>query len=840
MIRMETYPHNFEEKVGFDEIRRLLIGHCHSPMGSDRVIQMHALARHDEVSRLLAETEEMQIILREEDLFPDLRLADVREALNRIRPAGTYLEERELLDVATALRTIEALIRFFHVGEEEEGKDTPYPHLQTLLSEVFVFPDLEKRISSLFDRFGKMKDNASPELMNIRRELSSIEKNISRTLQGILRLAQSEGWVDQGVQPSVRDGRLVIPVPPAHKRKVRGIVHDESGTGKTVFIEPAEIVEANNRIRELEAAERREIIRILIEVCDALRPHIHDLIDCYEWIGLFDFISAKARLCGEWNAIRPILSKKPEIRWEKAVHPLLLRSLRAHGRDVIPLDISLTAPDKRILVISGPNAGGKSVCLKTVGLLQYMLQSGLPIPMSPDSTAGIFGKLFIDIGDEQSIEDDLSTYSSHLRNMKHFARHTDKSTLLLIDEFGGGTEPQIGGAIAEALLHRFNEQEGFGVVTTHYQNLKAYAEETPGLVNGAMLYDRHEMRPLFRLSIGRPGSSFAIEIARKIGLPEEVIAEATDKVGTGYIDMDKYLQDIVRDKRYWETKRTNIRKEEKRLEGAAAEYESRLESIKKERKQILDEARQQASVMLSQSSAQIEKTIRDIKEAQAEREKTRRARQELSDFKETINKEEIEKEERINREIEKIKRRKKRKQEKAASRSAETPVQPKLQEVPQSPVIQVGDTVRIKGQTAIGSIIDMNDREATIALGMIKTTVPIDRLEPAKPVKERKSEPVSGASARMIIDRIHEKRLDFKQDIDLRGMRVNEAVQAVMYFIDDAIQLGIPRVRILHGTGTGALRTVIREYLATVNGVRHFADEHVQFGGAGITVVELG
>ena len=355
-----------------------------------------------------------------------------------------------------------------------------------------------------------------------------------------------------------------------------------------------------------------------------------------------------------------------------------------------------------------------------------------------------------------------------------------------------------------------------------------------------MLYDRHEMRPLFRLSIGRPGSSFAIEIARKIGLPEEVIAEATDKVGTGYIDMDKYLQDIVRDKRYWETKRTNIRKEEKRLEGAAAEYESRLESIKKERKQILDEARQQASVMLSQSSAQIEKTIRDIKEAQAEREKTRRARQELNDFRETINKEEIEKEERINREIEKIKLRKKRKQEKAASRSAETPLQQKLQEVPQSPVIQVGDTVRIKGQTAIGSIIDMNDREATIALGMIKTTVPIDRLEPAKPVKERKSEPVSGASARMIIDRIHEKRLDFKQDIDLRGMRVNEAVQAVMYFIDDAIQLGIPRVRILHGTGTGALRTVIREYLATVNGVRHFADEHVQFGGAGITVVELG
>ncbi|WP_304298381.1 endonuclease MutS2 [Porphyromonas gulae] len=840
MIRMETYPHNFEEKVGFDEIRRLLIAHCLSPMGCDQVARMQAHTGHAEVSRLLAETEEMQIVLRNEDSFPDLRLADVREALNRIRPAGTYLEERELLDVAAALRTIEALIRFFHVGEEEDGKDTPYPNLQALLVDAMAFPDMERRISGLFDRFGKMKDNASPELMNIRRELSSIEKSISRTLQGILRTAQSEGWVDQGVQPSVRDGRLVIPVPPAYKRKVRGIVHDESGTGKTVFIEPAEIVEANNRIRELEAAERREIIRILIEVCDGLRPHIHALLDCYEWIGVFDFISAKARLSDEWSAIRPILAQKPDIRWVKAVHPLLLRSLRVQGRDVIPLDISLTAPDKRILVISGPNAGGKSVCLKTVGLLQYMLQSGLPVPMSPDSTAGVFDKLFIDIGDEQSIEDDLSTYSSHLKNMKHFARHTDKCTLLLIDEFGGGTEPQIGGAIAEALLHRFNEQKGFGVVTTHYQNLKAYAEETKGLVNGAMLYDRHEMRPLFRLSIGRPGSSFAIEIARKIGLPEEVIAEATDKVGTGYIDMDKYLQDIVRDKRYWETKRANIRKEEKRLEEAVGEYESRLEAIRKERKQILDEARQQAFEMLSQSSAQIERTIRDIKEAQAEKEKTRRVRQELNNFKATISKEEIEKEERINREIEKIKRRKKRKQEKAEARSAETPVQPKPQEMPQPVLMQVGDTVRIKGQTAVGNIIDMNDREATIALGMIKTTVSIDRLEQAKPAKERKSAPAPGVSTRMIIDQIHEKRLDFKQDIDLRGMRVNEAIQAVTYFIDDAIQLGIPRVRILHGTGTGALRTVIRDYLATVNGVTRFADEHVQFGGAGITVVELG
>lgn len=837
MSQIEIYPHHFEEKVGFNEVRQLLSDRCHSVMGKDRVMDMQAESTHSIVCRLLSETKEMQIILNEEDEFPDLHLADVRQALSRIRPAGTFLEERELLDIAAALRTIDALIHFFHVGGEDV--DTPYPHLRDLLIDATSFPELEKRISSLFDRFGRMKDNASTELMNIRKNLSSTEKSISRTLQGILRQAQSEGWVEQGIQPSVRDGRLVIPVPPAYKRKLNGIVHDESGTGKTVFIEPSEIVEANNLIRELEAAERREIIRILIDVCDSLRPHIQALTLCYDWIGLFDFISAKALLSNEWDAIYPTITPKPEIRWIKATHPLLRRNLKAHGREIVPLDISLTAPDKRLLIISGPNAGGKSVCLKTVGLLQYMLQCGMPIPISPDSSAGIFGKLFIDIGDEQSIEDDLSTYSSHLRNMKHFARNAGGSTLLLIDEFGGGTEPQIGGAIAEALLHKFNDQACFGVITTHYQNLKSYAEETKGLVNGAMLYDRHEMRPLFRLSIGRPGSSFAIEIARKIGLPEEVIAEATDKVGTSYIDMDKYLQDIVRDKRYWENKRANIRKEEKRLEEAAGKYETRLEDLRKERKQILDEARQQAADILSQSSARIERTIRDIKEAQAEREKTLKARRELEAFKEEIKQEEAEKEERINREIEKVKRRNQRKKEKRKNPPPQTSSPNPNVQVAKPPKLKIGDNVRIKGQEAVGSIIDMDEKEATIALGMIKTVLPLDRLEAASPSKSQKNENQGSGSARLIVDQIHEKRLDFKQDIDLRGMRVNEALQAVMYFIDDAIQLGIPRVRILHGTGTGALRTVIRDYLGTVHGVHRFADEHVQFGGAGITVVEL-
>lgn len=478
-----------------------------------------------------------------------------------------YMDEQELFDLRRSLETICDIVRFLQQTDDEEDTDndethSPYPALHELAGDIMVFPQLITRINNILDKFGKVKDNASSELLRIRRELASTTGSISRSLNNILRAAQSEGYVDKDVAPTMRDGRLVIPVAPGMKRKIRGIVHDESATGKTVFIEPAEVVEANNRIRELEGEERREIIRILTEFSATVRPQVPAILQSYEFLAEIDFIRAKALLGIDFKAIKPSFENRQVIDWFEAVHPLLQMSLAKHNKKVVPLDIELNT-GQRILLISGPNAGGKSVCLKTVGLLQYMLQCGMLVSMHERSHAGIFSSIFIDIGDEQSIEDDLSTYSSHLTNMKNMMKYCNEKSLILIDEFGGGTEPQIGGAIAEAVLKRFNAKKTFGVITTHYQNLKHFAEDHEGVVNGAMLYDRHEMRALFQLQIGNPGSSFAVEIARKIGLPEEVIADASEIVGSEYIQSDKYLQDIVRDKRYWETKRQNIRKREK-------------------------------------------------------------------------------------------------------------------------------------------------------------------------------------------------------------------------------------------------------------------------------------
>ena len=636
----------------------------------------------------------------------------------------------------------------------------------------------------------------------------------------------------------MRDGRLVIPVAPGMKRKIKGIVHDESATGKTVFIEPAEVVEANNRIRELEGEERREIIRILTEFSSVIRPQIPALLQSYEFLAEIDFIRAKALLGLEFKAGKPSFEDRQILDWFDAIHPLLQLSLAKHGKKVIPLEIELT-PQQRILLISGPNAGGKSVCLKTVGLLQYMLQCGLLVPMHERSHAGVFSHIFIDIGDEQSIEDDLSTYSSHLTNMKVMMKSCNEKSLILIDEFGGGTEPQIGGAIAEAVLKRFNLKQTFGVITTHYQNLKHFAESHEGVVNGAMLYDRHEMRALFQLQIGNPGSSFAVEIARKIGLPEEVIADASEIVGSEYIQSDKYLQDIVRDKRYWETKRQNIRKREKQMEETIARYEKDIEELERSRKEILKKAKEAAEQLLQESNAKIENTIRTIKEAQAEKEMTRLARQELADFKEQVA--DIEKqsmEEKIARKMDKLREKQERKKEKKAQQQ-KAPAQP----TPVIKPIAEDDYVRIKGQTSVGQVLEINGKNAVVMFGLMKTNVKLDRLERTEAPQQNKAlTKATTFVSSETQERMYEKKLNFKQDIDVRGMRGDEAIQAVTYFIDDAILVGVSRVRILHGTGTGILRTLIRQirqYLATVPGVAHFQDEHVQFGGAGITVVDL-
>ena len=829
------YPQNFEQKIGFDQIRQLLKDKCLSTLGEERVNEMNFSDHFEEVDELLNQVAEFVRIIQEEDNFPDQFFFDVRPSLKRIRIEGMYMDEQELFDLRRSLETIRDIIRFLQRNDEEES-DCPYPSLKKLAGDITVFPQLITKIDGILNKYGKIKDNASTELSRIRRELANTMGSISRSLNSILRNAQSEGYVDKDVAPTMRDGRLVIPVAPGLKRKIKGIVHDESASGKTVFIEPAEVVEANNRIRELEGDERREIIRILTEFSNTLRPSIPEILQSYEFLAEIDFIRAKSHFAIQTNSIKPSLENEQLLDWTMAVHPLLQLSLAKHGKKVVPLDIELNLK-QRILIISGPNAGGKSVCLKTVGLLQYTLQCGMLVPMHERSHVGLFGSIFIDIGDEQSIEDDLSTYSSHLTNMKIMMKNCNERSLILIDEFGGGTEPQIGGAIAEAVLKRFNIKGTFGVITTHYQNLKHFAEDHEGVVNGAMLYDRHLMQALFQLQIGNPGSSFAVEIARKIGLPEDVIADASEIVGSEYINADKYLQDIVRDKRYWEGKRQTIRQREKHMEETIARYQAEMEELQKSRKEIIRQAKEEAERLLQESNARIENTIRTIKEAQAEKEKTRLVRQELADFRESIdNLTSKEQEDKIARKMEKLKEKQNRKKEKKQNGTKE---QPAVQQTPKATPITEGCPVRIKGQSSVGEVLEINGKNAVVAFGSIKTTVKTERLERSNAVPQKQESAKSSFVSNQTQDSMYEKKLNFKQDIDVRGMRGDEALQAVTYFVDDAILVGMSRVRILHGTGTGILRTLIRQYLQTIPGVRHFADEHIQLGGAGITVVDL-
>ena len=796
-----------------------------------------------QVEERLELVDEFVRLMQADDGFPAQYFFDVRPSLKRIRIEGMYLDEQELFDLRRSLETIRDIVRFL-LREDEEA--SPYPRLKRLAEDINVFPDVITRINAILSPYGKIKDNASPELAQIRRELNATMGSISRVLNSILRNAQSEGVVDKDVTPAMRDGRLVIPVAPALKRKIRGIVHDESASGKTVFIEPAEVVEANNRIRELESDERREIIRILTEFSRQLRPSLGEILLSYEFLAEIDFVRAKALLAGSMGALKPALEDRQVIDWATAIHPLLQLSLAKHGKKVVPLDIELNEK-QRILIISGPNAGGKSVCLKTVGLLQYMLQCGLLIPVHESSHAGIFESIFIDIGDEQSIEDELSTYSSHLTNMKIMMKHCNGRSLILIDEFGGGTEPQIGGAIAEAVLRRFNQKQAYGVITTHYQNLKHFAEDNEGVVNGAMLYDRHLMQALFQLQVGNPGSSFAVEIARKIGLPEDVIADASAIVGSDYINADKYLQDIVRDKRYWENKRQSIRQREKQMEETIARYQTEMEELQKSRKEIIAKAKEEAERLMKEANARIENTIRNIKEAQAEKEKTRQARQELADFRKSLEEAAArEEEDKIARKMEKLREKQERKKlRKDPSKSSPNDEQSLAErraqeEARRLAAIVPGAYVKMKGQNTVGQVLEVSGKQITVAFGNLKTTVNVERLEPsAAPRKETDLSTKSTFVSTHTQDSIHEKKLHFKQDLDVRGMRGDEAIQAVTYFIDDALMVGVPRVRILHGTGTGILRTLIRQYLQTVPGVRHFADEHVQFGGAGITVVDL-
>ena len=655
------YPKTFENKIGFNEIRNLLRERCLSSLGKEKIDGLNFSTNATIINEWLQQVKEFRRLQEEADDFPMQYFFDVRESVARLRLEGTHLNEDELYDLRRSLETICNIVNYLNRTDDnstDEEKTYPYPALHRLTTDVITFPQLIRRIDNILDKFGKIKDSASTELQNIRRELARTEGGISKTLNSILRTAQSDGLVEKDVTPTLRDGRLVIPVTQGLKRKIKGIIHDESASGKTVYIEPAEVVEANNRIRELESEERREIIRILTDFAKDVRPHVRPILDSYKFLATIDMIRAKAEFARIINGFEPTVKAEPQIDWIQAVHPLLKMSLEKQEKQVVPLDITITN-DKRIIIISGPNAGGKSVCLKTAGLLQYMLQCGLSIPVGERSHTGIFKNILIDIGDEQSIEDDLSTYSSHLTNMKNMMKFADDKTLILIDEFGTGTEPQIGGAIAEAVLKQFCNKKAYGIITTHYQNLKHFAKEHEGVVNGAMLYDRQQMKPLFQLSIGNPGSSFAIEIARKIGLPEEVIHDASEIVGSDYIQSDKYLQDIVRDKRYWENKRQAIHQREKELDKLTERYETDITEIEKSRKQILKKAKDEAEELLRQSNKNIENTIREIKECQAEKEETRRIREELNSFKKEISSIDIQKnDELIAKKIKQIQERK--------------------------------------------------------------------------------------------------------------------------------------------------------------------------------------
>ena len=825
---MKIYPENFENKTGFDKIRELLSNRCLSELGRENVADCHFSSDHELIEKQLDETVEFQKIIREELNFPTGYFIDMRPVLRKSKIQGAFLEVFELFDLKRSLETLRSIVAFFKEKEQET-----FPRLYFVIRDIRIFPFLYDKIDQILTKNGTIKDNASPELVKIRREILSLQSGVSKIMAKILKHAQAEGLVEKDVTVSIRDGRAVIPVLSSNKRKMKGIVHDESATGRTSYIEPEEIVETNNRIRELESAERREIVRILTKFTDELRPYAEDLESSYEILGILDFIRAKALWANESKSVKPVLSHHPELNWLEARHPLLEMNLVREKRKIVPLNIKLTKDD-RILLISGPNAGGKSVCLKTVGLLQYSIQCGIPIPLHLDSVVGIFERIFIDIGDNQSLDNDLSTYSSHLSDMKFFVRNCNKQSLVLIDEFGTGTEPMLGGAIAESILNRINQLGSYGVITTHYTNLKHFASSVPGIVNGAMLYDSNRMEPLFQLQIGKPGSSFAFEIARKIGLPEDILQDATDKIGKDHIDFDKHLRDIVRDKRYWETKRQNIRQSEKKLEDLTSTYELSLSEVKKLRKEILDKAKKEATDLLASSNKMIEQTIREIKEASAEKDKTKEARKKLEEFKGTVVTAIDSEDEQIVRKMEKIRQREIQKKQ-SPPKELQDKVVKKIPVKINEP--EVGSWIKLKDQETPGIVLETNGNNLVVAFGQLRSVVKRDRVEMISHNEVKKTK--ENYTTARINSEINEKKLNFKPRIDVRGMRAEEGLQKIQEFIDEAIMVDAHELHILHGKGNGILRELIRTYLKSEPAVKKFRDEHVQFGGSGITIVEM-
>lgn len=792
-----------------------------SEPGKEHVEAMYFMNSMEDILLQLNRTEEYRNMLLFNKELPLERFPDIRPVLKKIRVEGAYPEKEEIFALKTVLESARGIYLFFRGGNSEL-----YPSLYRLAAGIKPYPYIFEQVDRIIDKKGFVKDNASAELRNIRRQSGSLAAEISGRIQSVMRRAQKDGLADKDFSVAVRNGRLVIPVHTSGKRKLKGYIHDESATGKTTYIEPAEVVEMNNQLRELELAEKREVIRILKEFAANIRPYNDELFSLVDVMGEIDFVRAKALFSRYIDAVKPVLRSDPVIGWKKAFHPLLSLALRKEGRKAVPLDINLDR-EQRILVISGPNAGGKSVCLQTVGLLQYMIQCGMLVPASENSEFGIFNEIFLDMGDEQSIENDLSTYSSRLINMKFFLKNSGKRTLVLIDEFGSGTEPAAGGAIAESILGQLNRKGVMGVFTTHYANLKHFASSEAGVVNGAMMFDTGAIQPLFRLETGKPGSSFAFEIARKIGLPEDILQNASERVGEDYVRFDKHLKDIIRDKYYWERKRKNIRKVEKKLSEELERYSQELKEIQKERKKIIERARDEADQILSTVNRRIENTIREIRESQAEKKKARAAREKAEKLKKWVDSENSSDREissklaKVENKEEKLKGLKEKGGDEIVSRHKE---------------IGKGDVVKLADQDITGEVLDVNRDSILVAFGNMITTVNIGRLERTS---ENSLKRGISAGTKSSSSEIVKKRLNFSHEKDVRGMRAEEALRIVDEFIDEAIMLGVKTVRILHGKGEGVLRQVIRQHLDTFDLVKKYGDEDIERGGAGVTIVEL-
>ncbi len=837
-----------EQKIGFDIVREKISAKCATQYAVKKVAAEQISRDPSEIMFRLRLTDEMRLICLFEDSFPAGGYLDTKAFLLPLQAENTTIDLPSLRMLRTSLDTLRRILAFFR-----ECKDDLYPTLRQISATVSYEPEIGRRIETILDRTGEVRDTASPELGEIRRALRSKEGQVSRRINAILGTAKGEGLVETDAEVVVRDGRVLIPVPAGSKKKLPGIVYDESASGKTAFIEPLEIVELGNQIRELQFEEQREISRILFVFTEFLRPYLTGLIAASEYIGEIDFIRAKALVALDMIAGMPILSENGEFNLRRARHPLLEASLRREKKEIVPLTLTLTK-EKHILLISGPNAGGKSVCLKTVGLLQYMFQWGMLIPTSEVSELMIFDSIFIDIGDDQSLENDLSTYSSHLQNMREILTHATASSLVLIDEFGSGTEPAAGGAIAEAVLARLDEMGAYGVITTHYTNLKLYADKSSGVVNGAMLFDGAAIKPLFQLQQGMPGNSFAFELARKMGLPADVVKDAEERAGSEYVNIERNLRQIARSRRVLDEKLARIKSTDKTLESLTDKYQKELGEVKALKKSILEEAKREAQEILDEANRQVERTIREIREAQAERDKTKVAREQLTKFKEELQHEKpSENDAAIERKMQQIVARKERERARKEKRG-EIPGQAgndaraasdakagarKEKAVDDTP-LRVGDKVRLKDNDMVGEVTQIAAKYISVSIGSI-----ISKIAPGKveKISNQQYKEKSRSTFRPVIhydsDSISRRKLEFRPTIDIRGERLNDALEIVMHFIDDATMVGVGQVKILHGKGNGVLREEIRKYLRTVPAVKSLRDEAIQQGGAGITVVEM-